>query len=109
MNKDTIASRTYRLGSDHHVKVEIHQPVAVDDDYKCSYTIGWPDREEVGHAMGIDAIQAIFLALQKVGIEIYCSKPAKRGDLIWHEPGGGYGLPLPKNLADLYEGDDPPI
>ena len=110
MTEDPIATRTYRLGADHKVKVEIYRPVEIDEvHWQCNYTIHWPDQKKDWCAAGIDSMQALILAIHQVGIEIYSSDTVKRGDLVWHEPGGGFGLPLPKNCVDMYQGDDPPI
>ena len=53
--------------------------------------------EPEGAGWGVDAIQAIWLTLQKIGIEIYVSPYHETGRLDWESPGSGYGLPVPKN------------
>jgi hypothetical protein len=108
---DLVVERTFRLKSNVAVEVtaRIFRPVAEGNDFRCSYTIDWPDKQENGRAYGVDSLQALLLAVQRLGVDVYCSGYKKRGDLVWLQEGGGFGLPLPKNLTDLYEGDDPPL
>jgi hypothetical protein len=108
MNKFStiMASRTYYLGEEAFpVEVAIFTPTPDGDDFKCEYRIAWPDNTQVGHAIGIDGIQAIILALRKLGADIYF---AKRGKLVWLEVDRGFGLPLTRGLDTEYIGDDPP-
>jgi hypothetical protein len=50
--------------------------------------------------MGIDAIQALILPLHRLAVDINFSGYAKNKQLIWLEPEGGFGLPLPPNLTE---------
>jgi hypothetical protein len=74
--------------------------------WSCRYQIGWPESTRENLAYGVDAIQAMILALQKVGIELYTSDAHKSGRLVWHNPGEGYGFPVSQNVRDLLVGDD---
>ncbi len=57
-------------------------------------------------AWGIDSVQAILLAFQMIGADLYTSSYHKSGQLIFQEPGQGYGFPVPENLRDLLIGND---
>lgn len=72
----------------------------------CPYEIGWPHRTWKSAGWGVDAVQAVLLTFQKVGVEIYTSEYHKSGRLIWEQPGKGYGFPVPHNVRDLLIGDD---
>lgn len=74
--------------------------------WRCAYEIGWPDGSRASAAYGVDAVQALELAMQKIGIELYMSDAHEAGALVWERPGGGYGFPLPVNARDLLIGDD---
>jgi hypothetical protein len=50
--------------------------------------------------------QALILALQMIGAEIYASSSHKAGSLKWFERYRGYGFPVGCNLRDLLIGDD---
>ncbi len=55
---------------------------------------------------GSDAVQALLIALQMIGSEIYASAHHAAGRLVWLEPGHGYGFPVSNNVRDLLIGDD---
>jgi hypothetical protein len=75
-------------------------------DWSCRVEIGWPDRTVVRDIGDVDAVQALQLAMQIVGTELYVSDLHKAGRLMWLEPGRGYGFPVPRNMRDLLIGDD---
>jgi Domain of unknown function (DUF6968) len=88
------------------VPVRIYLPVNAGDRWQCEYEIGWPEYLRRSRAFGVDSMQSLLIALQKVGAEIYTSEAHKAGKLSWLEPGDGYGFPLPAGIRDLYEGND---
>jgi hypothetical protein len=51
-------------------------------------------------------MQALTIALQMVGAEIYASPYHQSGKLFWERAGGGYGFPVVSSLRDLLVGDD---
>jgi hypothetical protein len=55
---------------------------------------------------GVDAVQALELALRIIGAHIYASEHHKSGKLMWLEPGDGYGFPLTSGSRDLLIGND---
>jgi hypothetical protein len=54
----------------------------------------------------IDSVQALLIAMQKIGVDLYAGDAHHSGNLKWERPGGGYGFPLQSAVQDLYEGDD---
>ena len=56
--------------------------------------------------MGVDAVQALELALRMIGAFIYGSDHHESGNLIWGAPGQGYGFPVPNTIRDLLIGED---
>jgi hypothetical protein len=104
-----VASRVLTMetdGGEVEVPVSIYQPIDKADHWRCEYEIGWPDRRKNFAAHGIDAVQALLLATQMVGVELYASDAHKTGRLKWDEPGGGYGFLLSYGMRDLYQGRD---
>jgi hypothetical protein len=98
---------TLRLPSgDQPVEVRIHSPRQLDIDYECQVEIHWPGQIWRGSMIGVDECQAVFLALQLVGIRLYNSDHHNAGRLIWLEPGQGYGFPVTNNVRHLLVGDD---
>jgi hypothetical protein len=88
------------------VQVKIASPDPQGDSWSCRFEIGWPEGIKAGEAWGADAIQAFYLAMQAVALQLYGSDYHKQGRLYWQKPGTGYGFPLPKNLASEYIGHD---
>lgn len=91
----------------HAVDIRIFQPQKVaDHEWRCEYEIGWPNaaRRFAGH--GIDSVQALNIALQMVGTEIYTSTYHRAGKLHYDRLPGGYGFPVAANCRDLLEGYD---
>ncbi|MGO4705051.1 hypothetical protein AB4072_04640 [Microvirga sp. 2MCAF38] len=87
------------------VPVCLYSPEKTEKDWGCRYTIGWPNGIEMKTVYGWDAIQALVLTLQGIGISLYCSDYHKTGRLKW-DPSGGYGFPVPKNARDMRVGYD---
>jgi hypothetical protein len=88
------------------VPVRLFQPEQEDGMWICRYEIDWPDQKKSYFAAGFDSAQALVLALQTVGVEIYTSTYHETGSLGWHESYQGYGFPVGANLRELLIGDD---
>jgi hypothetical protein len=88
------------------IQVRIFMPVQDDVDWSCAFSIGWPDLKSERHAVGIDAIQSLELALRMIGTELYASEYHKAGRLMWLKPGAGYGFPVPNIIRDMLVGED---
>ena len=88
--------------------VRLFQPELHSDgvNYLCRFQVEWPSKTTDLRAGGVDAFQALILALQMLGATINTSEAVKEGKLVWLEPGGGFGLPVPSNIEDLLQGDD---
>jgi uncharacterized protein DUF6968 len=104
-----IASRVLTLqDADFEIKIPIRifAPEQKDDDWVCRYEIDWPEGTQTMEAGGIDSVQALVVALQMIGADIYSSSYHKTGKLFLDERGNGYGFPVASSLRDLLEGDD---
>ena len=104
-----IATRLLKLRTPEaeiDIPINIFAPEEDDRAWKCSYEIHWPEGKRTSAAWGFDSVQAILLALQKIGTDIYVSGYHKSGNLMWDKPGNGYGFPVPHNARDWLEGDD---
>src|ERR1700730_2905182 len=88
--------------SDQNVGVEIRlfKPVNDDRSWICNYEIDWPTGTKKSYGAGLDAIQAILLTLQKIGIELYTSEYHENGTLYWLDRGDGYGFPVPRTVRE---------
>jgi len=104
-----IATRQLKIrtsSGDINVEVRLFKPTNEDGMWVCNYEIDWPGATKKSFAGGVDAIQAMLLALQKTGIQLYTSDYHRDGSLYWNGSGGGYGFPIMSALHDLRVGDD---
>jgi hypothetical protein len=105
-----IAERILEIRKNGHnpipVPVRILAPVKGDQDWSCRIEIDWPRRPKRMDIYGIDAFQALDLALRTVGAMLYTSVYHGRGELVWLEPGDGYGFPVGNPIRDMLVGDD---
>lgn len=88
------------------VPIQLHAPAEGDRCWECAYAIGWPDGERGGVVRGFDSMQAVYLTMQRIAVELYGSPYHASGSLRWDKPGGGYGFPMPKNGYNELVGED---
>jgi hypothetical protein len=107
-----IANRTLRIRRqsvpDVPVAIRIFAPRPVGRAWSCAYEIDWPGSPRKRDISGFDSMQALFLALQAIGTDLYTSEHHRAGELAWEQEGSGYGFPVPKTIRDLLIGDDAP-
>ena len=72
----------------------------------CRFEISWPERPSDRTMFGVDAMQALVLALQMIGFEIYTSEYHEAGELYCDTPGEGSGFPVMPPYRDLLQGED---
>ena len=110
MPDDFIAMRRLDLAGETpgEVTVGIKRPVLDDGPYKCEYQIVGIGGGKVRAAMGGDSMQALVLALQAIGAELYTSEDAKEGRLTWFGS-PNLGFPVSDVIADLVPKDSRPI
>lgn len=104
-----IAERILVLNAEQdalQIPVRIFVPRKAGTDWACRFTIGWPEQEFEMNVLGVDAFQAMELALRTVGVMLYTSEHHKTGRLMWLEAGDGYGFPVTSTLRDLLVGSD---
>ena len=105
-----IAERILKIrqsGTEVEVPIQIYAPERdATNAWLCTYEIGWPGAPRRFASGGFDSVQALLLALQMVGAELYSSEHHEAGRLVWEKEGGGYGFPLPRAMSDLLVGDD---
>jgi hypothetical protein len=104
-----IAARVLKFqnsSGDIEIPVRLFVPRYEGEIWSCRYEIDWPDGQWAHAAVGVDAMQAVLLALQMIGTVLYTSDYHKSGKLFWEKPGDGYGFPVPSNLQDMLIGED---
>ena len=104
-----IARRVLKLRQGNSItdlSIYLFAPEKDGTAWKCRYEIDWPQGKRESAATGIDSMQAVVLAFQKIGTDLYMSDSHRNGELSWDTPGSGYGFPLPANGRELLIGDD---
>ena len=85
--KNVIAERTLYVMGDGNRKIQIRIgcPEVSEKDFKCSFIIeGLPDEKNVKSAYGVDSIQALALAFQKISYLLnFHNKNTFDGKLRW--------------------------
>ncbi len=99
-----------KSGATAEVVLRLFLPVASGEAWDCRYEIdwpedGWPARTVKSHAIGSDALHALQLAMQKLGVELHMTSYHKDRTMRWDD-WDGYGIALPKEGRDLMRGDD---
>jgi hypothetical protein len=93
-----FVERRLELNSIGEVTVQFFRPEPDDRAYRCAYQIKWPDRERRSFGAGIDAVQALILAMCKAHVELLVSPEGRAGMLTWSGT-RDLGLPLPDGFT----------
>jgi hypothetical protein len=88
------------------VPVRIFAPEAIRGHWRCRCEIDWPGAPWVDQTYGFDAVQALVLALNGIGMELYTSEVHKSGQLTWPAGPGGYGFPVLSDAREHEHSDD---
>ncbi len=84
---DVIASRSLELrnedGTSTPIVVRIGRPLLDAADYRCDYEIEGLSKMRTLHIRAIDAVQALWLALVGVGVELRSSDEGKAGRITF--------------------------
>ncbi len=97
-----IATRILTLPENKVVTVSIGKPEKFpgSDHFYCPYLISGISGESISYAGGVDDLQALYLALNKIGTYLYTSEQAKAGQLLWNGE-KNLGFPVPDIIRDL--------
>ena len=101
-----IAERRLKLSPRVEVIVRIGKPRKFRgyDSYFCPYEILWPDRRRISHHGGVDAVQALELAMKMIATDLYTSPHAAK--LTWLGR-RDLGFPVLEAIRDLVPKDKP--
>lgn len=93
---EPIADRKLMMGAD-EVVVTIGKPQAFndDEDYYCPYSIEHGGRRKMSYAGGMDAVQALQLAMKKIGVDLAALAKAQGVSIDWlPDTPGDTGFPI---------------
>ena len=107
-----LAERTLVLEPGMTVSIRLGLPFTPDafpDESWCPYQIIGLDHDGIRHTIGIDAFQALWLALQSLGTRLYASEEYKAGRLHLFKKGDrDLCLPVLEGFSDLLPDWPPP-
>jgi hypothetical protein len=89
--------RQFDLRGGDRITLRFSKPEQLGDDYRCEYTIDWPERQRRFHGFGVDSVQALFGAMQNAHADLLSSAEGKAGILSWLGM-ADLGLPLAGSL-----------
>lgn len=75
------------------VPIRIFAPERDEAAWACRYEIGWPGTPKTQSIFGVDSVQALFLALQAIGAELYRSNEHTDGRFFLGQRGRWVWLP----------------
>jgi hypothetical protein len=97
MSDAPFVERTFESGNDAVVARFLQPILAPGGEYRCRWTILWPDRVQHHYACGQDGVQALMLAMKSVHSELMESDLYKTGKLTYANQ---YDLDLPPGWGE---------
>ena len=97
--QQAFIERTFKIDGQ-SVECRFYRPERDGQDFLCRYTIGLPGKPRESHGYGIDAIQALLLAMQKAHVEMLVLRDKKGHRVEWLND-ENLGLPLNEEIRDL--------
>ena len=92
--KQAIAVRTLRAGAQSIVvTIGKPQPFEGGGDFYCPYSIEFQGKTRIGYAGGVDAVQALQLAMKKIGVDLAHLKTPPDSPITWLDEVGQTGFP----------------
>jgi hypothetical protein len=88
------------------IDIRLYMPARQGADWGCLYEIDWPEGTKSKVARGFDALQALMIAVQMIGADLYTSTYHASGRLRALGGEEGYGFPVPKPIRHLLVGQD---
>ena len=105
-----VAERVLVLDSDTEVIARIglpFTPAEFPNESWCPWQIQGLGSDIVRRTIGIDSVQALWLAFQSVGCQLYASEEYRSGRLVaFPGEGGDLGFPTYPNMKDLLPNPD---
>ncbi|WP_024277339.1 hypothetical protein [Xanthobacter sp. 126] len=95
-----------RLEGEVPIEIRIYKPEPKDGCWACAFEIDWPEGTKAMSGAGFDALQALVISLQMIGIQIYTSSYHHDGALRAYDTEEGYGFPVSRNVRDVLIGAD---
>ncbi|TIV06284.1 MAG: hypothetical protein E5V94_12565 [Mesorhizobium sp.] len=96
----SFIQRTFSVDGD-EVTCRFFSPEPEDGgDFLCWYEIGWPEGSRTFRARGIDAVQALLLAMQMAHADLLSERERHGRQVLWLDQ-RSLGLPIANSIRDL--------
>lgn len=92
-----ILERTFNADRE-SILLEVRKPERDGQDFRCTFRLAGPDLDHEAHAMGVDAVQALLLALQRAHIDLLAYRRDTGRPVQWLDM-RELGLPLAGNVT----------
>ncbi len=96
MTDELVAERDYWTADGEALKVSFFKPRRAEVDWVCDFAFEGAISQRK-QSFGVDAVQALYLAMQHVSSVLYTHQP----DVHWFNPGDELGLPTVSAIDDL--------
>ena len=105
-----IATRVLKLRRpEGYVDLPVHifAPKQKGEEWSGRVEVGWPGTPQPIDVNGcVDAVDVLETSMRLIGAVLYASMPHLSGNLVWQQPGNGYGFPVLEDMRDVLQGDD---
>ena len=98
MSDRVFVARTFKVDGKEFA-CRFLRPVLDDQDYRCDIEIDWPKPCTFKHAYGVDEVQALLLAMQRVHVDLLAARE-NSGKLVSWLDQRSLGLPIPNTARD---------
>jgi len=104
MDEAPLAERMFELDGSELILRFFGTAKAAGGEFRCRYSIGWPEREVGRSVPGQDGVQALMLAMKAAHVDLALSDAYKAGRLTLY---GQADLDLPPTWGDgpLYDAE----
>lgn len=97
--QEPFVERNFKIDGQ-NVECRFYQPVRDGTDFLCRYTINIPGQPRESQGYGVDAIQALLLAMKKAHVEMLVLRDKKGLHFEWLDD-VNLGLPIDEAIRDL--------
>ena len=97
--QEPFVERVFKIDGQ-NVECRFYRPSTDGTDFLCRYTINLPGQPRESHGYGVDAIQALLLAMTKAHLEMLFLRDKKGHRVEWLDD-ENLGLPIHEEIRDL--------
>ena len=96
---EVILERTFTVDGA-AICCRFYRPAYDGQDFSCRYEIGWEEGVRTRESWGVDAVQALLLAMQSAHTDLLVARRDHGREVLWLGQ-RNLGLPIPETIRDL--------